>query len=209
MFPSLLRDLYEPTDYRYSILPCGVSATPYFTVRQPPQVPVAPRRSDAKKDSSKLQVMFNVKDFRPDQIDVKTVDNFVVIHGKHEEQAHQYGFVSREFTRRYWLPDDVEPHTVTSSLSQDGVLTIEAPEKCWNHPQEGKNCSHYNSAASSYRSGSKATTTAPRAAATTTASNNSSFKSNNNSFKSSNSSLKSNNSSNKLHSKLPRSQSSK
>ncbi|GIY75603.1 hypothetical protein CEXT_774871 [Caerostris extrusa] len=72
--------------------------------------------------------MFNVKDFRPDQINVKTVDNFVVIHGKHEEQADQYGFVSREFTGRYWLPDDVEPHTVTSSLSQDGVLTIEAPK---------------------------------------------------------------------------------
>ncbi|GIY35784.1 protein lethal(2)essential for life [Caerostris extrusa] len=160
-----IRSKSEATDYRYNILPSGVSATPYFTVRQRPQVPVAPRRSDAKKDSSKLQVMLNVKNFRPDQINLKTVDNFVVIHAKHEEQADQYGFVSREFTRRYRLPDDVEPHTVTSSLSQDGVLTIEAPENAGTTTQEGKNCSHYNSAASSYRSGSKATTTAPRSAA--------------------------------------------
>ncbi|GIX76983.1 protein lethal(2)essential for life [Caerostris darwini] len=126
MFPRLLHDLYEPTDYdRYNILPCEVSPTPYFIVRQRPQVPVAPFKSDANKVQLRLDLMY----FRPDEIDVKTVDNFVVIHAKHEEQADKYGFVSREFTRRCQLPDDVEPHTVTASLSQDDVLTIEAPRK--------------------------------------------------------------------------------
>ncbi|GIZ00644.1 alpha-crystallin B chain [Caerostris extrusa] len=128
MFGRVLRDLYEPTDY---IVPGGVFHTPYFIMRQRPQATVAPRRSDAKRDSNKFQVMVNVKHFRPHEIDVKTVDNFVVIHGQHEEQADEYGFVTREFTRRCRLPDDVEPCTVTSSLSQDGVLTIQAPRKCW------------------------------------------------------------------------------
>ncbi|GIX81611.1 protein lethal(2)essential for life [Caerostris extrusa] len=99
------------------------------------QATVAPRRSDAEKDSIELQEMLNLKHFRPDEIDVKTVDNFVVLHGKHEEPADQYGFVSGEYTRRFQLPDDVEPHTVTASLRQDGVLTIKATRKGWNHPR--------------------------------------------------------------------------
>ncbi|GIX84363.1 hypothetical protein CEXT_584331 [Caerostris extrusa] len=84
MFATLLRDMYEPTDYhRHSFMPSGVLDddihTPYIIVRQPPQTTVAPRRSDAKRDSNKLQVMLNVKHFRPDEIDVKTVGDFVVI----------------------------------------------------------------------------------------------------------------------------------
>ncbi|GIY04730.1 protein lethal(2)essential for life [Caerostris extrusa] len=106
MLPRLLRDSNEPTDH--DILPGGVS--PLLTSsNQRPQVPAAARRSDAKRDSDKFQVTFSAKTFRPDEIDVKTVDNFVVIHGKHEELPDEYGFVSREFTRRCQLPDDVEP----------------------------------------------------------------------------------------------------
>ncbi|GIY04736.1 protein lethal(2)essential for life [Caerostris extrusa] len=143
MFARLLRDMYEPTDYhRHSFMPSGALDdyihTPYIIVRQRPQTTVAPRRSDAKRDSNKFQVMLNVKHFRPDEIDVKTVDNFVVIHGKHEELPDEHGFVSREFTRRYQLPDDVESHTVTSSLSQDGVLTIQAPRKMLEPPPKNE-----------------------------------------------------------------------
>ncbi|GIY03609.1 hypothetical protein CDAR_482581 [Caerostris darwini] len=67
------------------------------------------------------------------------------------------GSSGREFTRRCRLPDDVEPRTVTSSLSQDGVLTIQAPRKCWNHQPRTKELFPLHSAASSCRSGSKAT----------------------------------------------------
>ncbi|GIX82163.1 protein lethal(2)essential for life [Caerostris darwini] len=126
MFGRVLRDLYEPTDY---IVPSGVFNTPYFIIPQRPQATVAPRRSNAKRDSNKARVLVNVKYFQPHEIHVKTVENFVVIHAKHEERADEYGFMSREFTRRCQLPDDVEPHTVTASLSQDGVLTIQAPRK--------------------------------------------------------------------------------
>ncbi|GIX82167.1 protein lethal(2)essential for life [Caerostris darwini] len=62
-------------------------------------------------------------------IDVKIVDNSIVIHGKHEERTDEHGFISREFTRRYLLPEGTEPETVTSFLSLEGVLTIEAPKK--------------------------------------------------------------------------------
>ncbi|GIZ02034.1 hypothetical protein CEXT_167651 [Caerostris extrusa] len=135
----MLRDLNEPTDcHHHNIVPGGVFPTPstvqtpYFVIHQQPQVPVDPRRSDAKKDdknSNEYQVTLNVKNFRPDEIVVKVVNNFLVIRGKHEEQADEYGFVAREFTRRYQLPDEVEPLTMTSSLRENGVLTIQATRK--------------------------------------------------------------------------------
>lgn len=38
----------------------------------------------------------------------------------------EHGFVAREFHRRYRLPPGVDPATVTSALSPEGVLSIQA-----------------------------------------------------------------------------------
>ncbi|XP_015922426.1 protein lethal(2)essential for life [Parasteatoda tepidariorum] len=126
----ILRDLYDPFELRSPRL--GLFDD-YF---QPAHIHlniVHPRRrqtsTSSTDDSNNFKMMLNVKHFRPDEIDVKTVDDYVVVRGKHEEQADEHGFVSREFTRRYKLPDDVEPDKVVTSLSQDGILTIKAPRK--------------------------------------------------------------------------------
>lgn len=77
----------------------------------------------------KYQIMVDVSHFSPEEITVKTVDNTIVVIGKHEDKADNYGYVSRQFSRKYLLPADVEPETVTSTLSADGVLSIQAPRK--------------------------------------------------------------------------------
>ncbi|KPM04511.1 Heat Shock Protein 20-like protein 3 [Sarcoptes scabiei] len=71
------------------------------------------------------------EDFFPpvQYISVKMVDNAVVVSGKHEDKADTYGYVSRQFSRKYLLPADVEPEMVSSTLSADGILTIKAPRK--------------------------------------------------------------------------------
>lgn len=70
-----------------------------------------------------------MQQFKPDEITVKTVNNFVIVEGKHEERQDEHGFISRQFQRRYKLPDDTDADTVVSQLSSDGVLTIHAPKK--------------------------------------------------------------------------------
>jgi crystallin alpha B len=70
-----------------------------------------------------------VQQFKPDELTVKMVDDFVVVDGKHEERQDEHGFISRQFQRRYKLPSDVDPDTVLSQLSSDGVLTISVPKK--------------------------------------------------------------------------------
>ncbi|KAG8336242.1 protein lethal(2)essential for life-like [Homalodisca vitripennis] len=80
-------------------------------------------------EGDKVQVILDVQQFAPNEITVKTIENTVVVEGKHEEKQDEHGFISRHFIRRYMLPRDVEVNNITSSLSSDGVLTITAPKK--------------------------------------------------------------------------------
>ncbi|KAH9629568.1 hypothetical protein HF086_008612 [Spodoptera exigua] len=85
--------------------------------------------SSIKTDKDKFQVNLDVQHFAPEEISVKTADGFIVVEGKHEEKKDDHGYISRQFVRRYALPEGTEPETVESRLSSDGVLTITAPRK--------------------------------------------------------------------------------
>lgn len=71
----------------------------------------------------------DVQQFKPEEINVKTAGDYITVEAKHEERSDEHGFVSRQFTRRYLVPQDVNKDAITSTLSSDGVLTIHAPKK--------------------------------------------------------------------------------
>lgn len=73
-----------------------------------------------------FQVCLDVQQFTPSEINVKVMDHFIVVEGKHEERADDLGMISRQFTRRYALPKEYNMNDVVSTLSSDGVLTIKA-----------------------------------------------------------------------------------
>ncbi|XP_021194612.3 alpha-crystallin B chain [Helicoverpa armigera] len=79
-------------------------------------------------DDEKFQVNVDVQHFSPAEINVKVVDGHVIVEGKHEEKRDEHGYVSRQFVRRYALPQGCLPDTVESRLSSDGVLTVTAPK---------------------------------------------------------------------------------
>lgn len=78
-------------------------------------------------DYEKFQVNVDVQHFAPEDISVTVVNGYIVIEGKHEEKLDEHGYVSRQFVRRYPLPEGCLPDTVESKLSSDGVLTVTAP----------------------------------------------------------------------------------
>ena len=47
--------------------------------------------------------------------------------GKHRSE-NENGFEASEFHRKYTIPDDIDLSALTSNISQDGVLHIEAPK---------------------------------------------------------------------------------
>lgn len=85
--------------------------------------------SSIKSEKDQFQISLDVQHFAPDDLTVKTADGYIVIEGKHEEKEDEHGYISRQFSRRYALPEGVNPESVTSQLSADGVLTVKAPRK--------------------------------------------------------------------------------
>lgn len=73
-----------------------------------------------------LKLRFDVSQYQPEEIVVKTVDNKLLVHAKHEEKSECKSFY-REYNREFLLPKGTNPESIKSSLSKDGVLTVEAP----------------------------------------------------------------------------------
>ncbi|XP_077548999.1 alpha-crystallin A chain-like [Haemaphysalis longicornis] len=87
----------------------------------------------------KFAINVDTRHFAPEEISVKTENNCVVIHGKHEEKSDDRGcYVKREFTRRYVLPEDVDPESVKCHLKPNGHLALEAPRKNAPKKEEAK-----------------------------------------------------------------------
>jgi len=77
-------------------------------------------------DGKTLRLRFDVAQYRPEEVTVKTVDNRLLVYAKHEEKAPNRS-VFREYNQEFLLPYGTNPEYITSTLSVDGVLTVEAP----------------------------------------------------------------------------------
>ena len=81
---------------------------------------------DSGAGNKKFCVSFEVSEFRPDEISVRTHDSKLIVHAKHEEKGDGRS-MSREFSRTVDIPKHVDPDRLSCCLSNDGVLQIEAP----------------------------------------------------------------------------------
>jgi len=77
-------------------------------------------------DNKTLKLRFDVSQYAPEEIVLKTIDSKLLVHAKHEEKTETKS-VYREYNREFLLPSGVNPELIRSSLSKDGVLTVEAP----------------------------------------------------------------------------------
>ncbi|XP_068682824.1 uncharacterized protein [Montipora foliosa] len=85
------------------------------------------RVKDSKKEEDrKFSVKLNLSGFEPGEIKVQLRGQELTVTGKQrsEESGLQW---SRDYHRQILLPDDADLGSVTSSLSTEGILTIEAP----------------------------------------------------------------------------------
>ncbi|TRY61545.1 hypothetical protein TCAL_13715 [Tigriopus californicus] len=87
-------------------------------------------------DDKKFELSLDTHEFQPNEIKVNVTGNALSVEAKHEEKADDC-FLSRQFSRKYTLPEGCEAHKVQSNLSADGVLVITAPKKMTRMTQEG------------------------------------------------------------------------
>lgn len=80
-------------------------------------------------DKKGFKINLDVQQFKPEELKVAVSDGYIVVDGKHEERSDEHGYISRQFTRRYKIPENVDEKALLSNLSSDGVLSIKAPYK--------------------------------------------------------------------------------
>ncbi|CDQ70802.1 heat shock protein beta-6 [Oncorhynchus mykiss] len=78
-------------------------------------------------DHSRFTVQVDVKHFNPEELMVKVTGDFVEVQGKHKEKKDGSGLVTRQFNRRYRIPEGVDSMALESAVSPEGILIISAP----------------------------------------------------------------------------------
>ncbi|XP_028357290.1 alpha-crystallin B chain isoform X2 [Physeter macrocephalus] len=120
-FPSRLFDQFFGEHLLESdLFPASTSLSPFYLrlpsfLRAPSWIDTG--LSEMRLEKDRFSVNLDVKHFSP------------------EELKDEHGFISREFHRKYRIPADVDPLTITSSLSSDGVLTVNGPRKQVSGPE--------------------------------------------------------------------------
>src|SRR2546422_32216 len=78
------------------------------------------KKEVSEKMNFRLQL--DVRNINPNEMNIRVVGHDLVINGKHEERGNDHGFISRSFSRRYVLLDDVDEEKMACQLSKDGKL---------------------------------------------------------------------------------------
>ena len=73
-----------------------------------------------------FNAILDVSAFAAEDLKVSVAGQYIVIEGKHPEKADDLGFIERHFIRKFALPRNAHPDTVTSNLTSDGQLSITA-----------------------------------------------------------------------------------
>ena len=84
-------------------------------------------------DETKFQVEFDVKDYKPEELSIKTEGTTLVVLAKHEEKSGDSSYVTKQFEQRFTLPSGVKSDAISSSLSRDGKLMVTAPRSVEQH----------------------------------------------------------------------------
>merc|ERR1712106_1124922 len=84
--------------------------------------------SRVQYDDDTYKILVNVEKDKPEELVIKTVDNTVLVEAKHEEKTSDgRSYATQSFNQSFTLPRGVNPESVSSSLSKEGVLIISAP----------------------------------------------------------------------------------
>ncbi|KAM9252861.1 alpha-crystallin A chain isoform 2-T2 [Trichechus inunguis] len=136
---STISPYYRQSLFR-TVLDSGISelmSPVWFVMHQPHAGNPKNNPAKVRSDRDQFLILLDVKHFSPEDLTVKVLDDFVEIHGKHNERQDDHGYISREFHRRYRLPSNVDKSALSCSLSADGMLTFCGPKV-----QSGMDASH-------------------------------------------------------------------
>lgn len=81
---------------------------------------------DPEHKSRVFRMSFDVNNYDPKDIQVRVEDRCLVVEARHND-AKEGAKYTKEFCRKIQLPAEVEATKLTSTLSTDGILSVQAP----------------------------------------------------------------------------------
>ncbi|XP_042238503.1 AT-rich interactive domain-containing protein 1A-like isoform X1 [Homarus americanus] len=103
----------------------------------------------------KFQAVMDVKDFNPRELQVRAVDERIVVEGSYQKVSEDGSSLShKSFYKEFALPPAADIDQVSTALSKDGVLTIKAPKKDGAAITEGPKTSSSSSSTSNVQQSS-------------------------------------------------------
>lgn len=78
----------------------------------------------AHMDKDGYHLYVDVKEYQPNEITVKTIDETIIVEGKQDKGVGNA--LPRHFVRHFRLPEHYDSEDVFSSISDDGILEIKA-----------------------------------------------------------------------------------
>ncbi|RUS73316.1 hypothetical protein EGW08_018927 [Elysia chlorotica] len=83
-----------------------------------------------------FRIRLDLSSYKPEEVKITTDSQKVTVYAKHEERQDNHGFVSREMTRTYKLPNDVDVNSASSSMNNNGTLSIKLSKTALETPKE-------------------------------------------------------------------------
>ncbi|GFQ81020.1 alpha-crystallin A chain [Trichonephila clavata] len=84
------------------------------------------KRLATRTELPKFRIYLNCKHFLPSELEVRIIDNHVVVCGSHSSKLDEHGLIDREFKSRYPIPEYVDQHSFMCHYNIYGILIIEA-----------------------------------------------------------------------------------
>ncbi|CAG5134333.1 unnamed protein product [Candidula unifasciata] len=92
--------------------------------------------SEVHDTDKEFRVRMEMKEFKPEEIKISSDNNRVTVTAEHEQKQDECGLVQRHVTRIFKLPDNVDPKSITSTLTDHGILSIRVQKKPCEEPKE-------------------------------------------------------------------------
>ncbi|CAH2102016.1 unnamed protein product [Euphydryas editha] len=78
-------------------------------------------------DGDKFPIIFNVKNYKKENLKVKVNNDFIFIQGSQEAKQDDHDLFASNFFHTYSLPVNASASDVTATLTSDGFLVVDAP----------------------------------------------------------------------------------
>ncbi|RUS75049.1 hypothetical protein EGW08_017185 [Elysia chlorotica] len=92
--------------------------------------------SQVENTDKEFRIRLDLSSYKPEEVKITMDSQKVTVHAKHEERRDNHGFVSREMTRTYKLPNDVDVNSASSSMNDNGTLSIKLSKTALEAPKD-------------------------------------------------------------------------